>query len=244
MGMSNNQKITNRYLKKSRLLAYVLQMVPFVRCVILNGSLSQGLARESSDIDILIIARDGRIFTVRFLVNLLALTTFQKRPKDETKNHAGKFCFNFFLTVSYLKIATYRDEKRNKYCALNYNRSVLVWGDRGVFRRFFQQNKALFLSCHPRAGAAMARGSTNRGSNDSQSREKGHFPIGSTPFLPLGGLIEAVLGGWLGDRLEQLLKRIQIKRIESDPRTKKYPELIVYNDREMRFHSPRSRQTN
>jgi len=40
--------------------------------------------------------------------------------------------------------------------------------------------------------------------------------------------------------LESILKKYQIKKIESDPRTKKYPALIVYNDKELRFHPPKA----
>ena len=52
-------------------------------------------------------------------------------------------------------------------------------------------------------------------------------------------LSEVFLSGRFGDWLERKLKSIQIKKIESDPRTKKYPLLIVYNDRELRFHPPK-----
>ncbi len=219
---------TNRYLKKTGRMALVLQMVPFVGCLILNGSLASGAAKESSDIDLLIIAKDGRIFTVRFLVNLIAVLLGQKRSSDESNDHAGKFCFNYFMTTSYLKIPAGRGEKMDRYCAENYSKSVLVWGSKKVFRKFFKQNEKLFL--------------TQKAKGKSQNYDlklKARFPIPASPFLFPGRLQEAILGGRLGDQVEQVLKRIQIKKIEGDPRTRKYPNLIVYNDQELRFHPPR-----
>jgi hypothetical protein len=50
---------------------------------------------------------------------------------------------------------------------------------------------------------------------------------------------ETILRGRFGDLVESKLKSMQVRRIESSPMTKKYPELIVYNDKEMRFHPPK-----
>lgn len=41
------------------------------------------------------------------------------------------------------------------------------------------------------------------------------------------------------DRIENILRRYQIRLIESDPRTALYPKQIIYNDLELRFHPPK-----
>ena len=53
-------------------------------------------------------------------------------------------------------------------------------------------------------------------------------------------IMESFLKGKTGDRLENKLKNIQTRSIEKDPRTRLYPQLIVYNNREMRFHPPKT----
>jgi predicted nucleotidyltransferase len=43
----------------------------------------------------------------------------------------------------------------------------------------------------------------------------------------------------IGDRLESYLKSYQSRLIETDPITSQYPQQIIYNDSELRFHPPK-----
>ena len=147
-----DQRLLNKRLSRTRKIGRLISHLPFVRCVILNGSLAQGKSKESSDIDLLIIAKDGRIFTARFFINIFALLIGIKRLKDESKSHAGKFCFNYFLTENHLEIPTGRGEKIDKYCAENYSASEFVAGHKNLFNQFIRTNMELFerYSCHPK----------------------------------------------------------------------------------------------
>jgi predicted nucleotidyltransferase len=219
----------DKYLKRTVRFSGILQCVPFLRAIILNGSLAGGNIKESSDIDLLIIARSGRIYTTRFFVNLLGNLLGEKRSKNEEKSHAGKFCFNYFLTDGYLKIPTGRGEKMDKYCAMNYSRSVLLWGDDKLFDKFLAINSDLF-----------AKFGCFSSLNDSKELEY-YFPARSITFLLfIRKMQEIVFGGMFGNWIERRLKHLQIKMIESDPRTSKFPSLIVYNDQEARFHPPKN----
>ncbi|MFA5927093.1 MAG: nucleotidyltransferase domain-containing protein [Patescibacteria group bacterium] len=217
-------RLLQNRLTKLRIAGYFFQAVPFIRAVILNGSLATGQIKASSDIDLLIVASEGRIFTVRFLVNAFAWVSGQKRPKDERRSHAGKFCFNYFMSTSYLKIPVGRGDSIDRYCARCYSQSVLVWQRGDVFERFWQDNYDLFV-----------RYST-RGNN----RFSKIFPVRTLwSMTRLSGLAEFIFGGRAGNCLEQYLKAFQIRSIERDDRTRKYPSLIVYSDRELRFHPPK-----
>lgn len=200
-------------MKKARLIGRVLSWLPFVRAVILNGSLASGGHKSSSDIDILIIAEDGRIFSARFLVNLLAVIIRVKRPRDERADHAGKFCFNYFLTRSYLQI-NYPKE-REEYCAHNYAASILLAGDRQLFAQFLKTNEALFTKYNG-----------NPQKSDCHSYPEAEFGVNSgrnlAPSSP--------------NSFESWARAYQVRKIEADPITKKFKEEIVYNDRELRFH--------
>ena len=215
--------LVRRRLFKARFISRAIACLPFVRCVILNGSLASGEHKKSSDIDILIIAEDERIFTARFFVNILAIILGIKRSSDRGKPHAGKFCFNYFLTASFLKIPTGRGTEMDRYCAQNYSKSQFIAGDIELFKKFMRTNKKLFEKYNCKI--------TNNKSQISNKILNSKFQI-----------LNSVKGGleyFLTDRFEILVKNYQVRRIESDPRTKKYPSLIVYNDRELRFHPPR-----
>ena len=192
--------------------------------------MARGDAKRSSDIDLLIVGKSGRLFTVRFFATFWMSILGIKRSKDTKQNHAGKICLNYYLADDYLKIPTGRGEKIDRYCALNYSKAKYLEGDYRLFEKFIKANQQLFqkyhdLGCHPELDS---------GSRLSRFRIKSGMTFMGTR------IIEKMLPGKSGDWVEAKLKSSQIRRIESDPITQKYPELIVYNDRELRFHPPKS----
>ena len=199
--------------------------LPFTRAIILNGSLATGTSRKSSDIDLLIIAKPGRIFTARFFVNVLGTLTLIKRTSSESSSHANLFCFNYFLTENFLKIPVGRGKAVDDYCADNYSKSVLAAGDRIVFDKFMKENSSLFEN----------RKLTDRKKFDVYFKKDNS----RSTFKKFA---EYLLGGKVGEVVERALKVFQKRLIETDPRTKKYPEFIVYNDQELRFHPPKKRK--
>ncbi len=259
MEKKSNENLVNARVNKTKKLAKILQFIPFIRCIILNGSLADGRTKKSSDIDILIISRTGRVFTVRFIVAVITSALMLKRSSNENLNHAGKFCFNYYLTSDFLEIPHHRAEEVNLYCAKNYSQSTLVWGSEKVFHEYCQINTVwmqkylkmtkskLSASAQPTRDGQM----TNKISND-QSFNRNTFPVEEnwvTKQFPTGNIRGKKVGKWwekrlsgkLGDWFELQTKKIQIWMIEKDGRTWQYPDYIVYNDRELRFHPPRDR---
>jgi len=49
-------------------------------------------------------------------------------------------------------------------------------------------------------------------------------------------LRESILGGWLGDALEYILKRIQARRISQDHLTYQSGGRVIFNDEQLEFH--------
>ncbi|MEI7792729.1 MAG: nucleotidyltransferase domain-containing protein [Candidatus Berkelbacteria bacterium] len=216
--------LEKRYLRCAR-WSRVLISLPFTRAIILNGSLASGTSKKSSDIDLLIIAKPGRIFTTRFFVNVLGTLTFIKRTSSESNSHANLFCFNYFLTENFLKIPVGRGKAVDDYCADNYSKSVLVAGDRIVFDKFMKENSSLF------------------GGRKLADHKKFDIYFKNTNSRNYSKIItEYLLGSKVGDGVEIALKVFQKRLIETDSRTKKYPEYIVYNDCELRFHPPKNKK--
>jgi predicted nucleotidyltransferase len=201
------KNIQSKLLRKAKFVGKIISSFPYVGSVVLTGSLAQGHANQNSDIDIMIIAKGGRVFTTRFFINTFGTIFGIKRSKDENKNHAGKFCFNYFIADNYLILPTGRGEKIDRYCAEDYSRSKFIAGDKTLHQIFLQKNKRLF--------------------------EKYGYKIKHNN-------LKTEIHRLNTSRFEKWVKNYQIKKIESDPRTKKYPNLIAYNDNELRFHPPKA----
>lgn len=204
--------------------AWVLARIPHVKCVILTGSYATGHISRDSDIDFLLIVRSGRIFTARFFAVLSMKLLGIKRSKDENENHAGKVCLNYYLADNYLKIPDGRGEQIDKYCAMNYSQAKFVAGDHSLFEKFYEANRKFFGKYQI----------VNHKSQTSPKSQNNKFQKKMTLISHVSSLNTQI-----GDWLEARLKSAQIIKIESDPITSKYPDLIVYNDKELRFHPPK-----
>ena len=238
------QKLSSHRLRNLRIMVKLLHLAPFCSCVILNGSMAEGKIKTGSDIDLLIIAKSGRIYTCRAAVLFWAILTGLKRSHDDNKNHAGRFCFNYFLTDNFLTIPHNRGKKVDKYCAENYSKSILLLGDQKIFDRYMAENwkwMKKYKGEIPKSkisdlGEGLRLGTT------PESRRVGRD--GQNPNSQISDqiqkIIEKLLSNGFGKRIEHTLKNIQIKRIKKDPAVKKYPKYIVFNDRELRFHSPKT----
>lgn len=203
-------------LKKAKRLGRFLSFFPYIRCIILNGSLAAGKSTEKSDIDLLIIAKSGRIFTARFFVMTFMQFFGLKRAKFDSGDTAGKYCLNYFLAKNNLKIFCIRG--REEFCARNYAASKFLAGDYNLFVKFMQTNQALF--------------------------QKFGRPTAVYQPEPYSSPVIQRIGEWklnflFGPKFENWVKRYQIKKIESDPRTQEFKNEIHYSDTELRFHPPK-----
>lgn len=214
------QKLVKIRLRHAKFISTLLACLPFVRAVVLNGSLAEGKSKAGSDIDLLIVARSGRIFTARFLSLLCVAATGLKRDSSPLADSRGKICLNYFLTDGFLIIPHHRGEEMNRYCAENYSKSLLLAGDREVFNKFMAMN-AQWMGKYLRSQI----------SNLIEPKQLKSYKLRSW--------LEKLLSGKFGQQLENYLKSIQLHRIQNDPRTKSFPELIHADDREMRFHPPK-----
>lgn len=94
---------------RARRYVRFLRFVPFLRMVAVCNNLSFSKVNKESDIDLFIIAKSGRLFTVRFfsilILHILGVRLYGNKIRQ-------RFCLSFFVDDSALdlsKIAIHRD---------------------------------------------------------------------------------------------------------------------------------------
>jgi len=126
-------EIDKKLLKKAELWAKILSYLPGVQSIFLSGSIACGRARKKSDIDILVIARYGQIWTARFFVfTVLKICGQLAKPR----NHAGKICPNHFLTDHSLEI-----EEKDAYSAQLFSHNIPLYDPLNLWSNFVTENE-------------------------------------------------------------------------------------------------------
>jgi hypothetical protein len=121
-----------------RLVKYgkFFQMVPYMRAMILNGSLAVGHANEESDIYILNVTQNKRLYTCRFFMLLLAKCLGLRKGMNGPDSHAGIFCMTYFVVSDHLDLAIYEHELSGPQTIVNYAHGLLITGDSDLFKQY------------------------------------------------------------------------------------------------------------
>jgi len=215
------QKIADQKWEKTKRMVKLLQLIPFIRLVAVSGSLAMGNSKKESDIDLLIVTRNGRIWTCRALTTLFIHLLGQRRHDRLTKD---RFCLNHYLTDQSLKVPL-----ASLYNAQTYAHLVPTWEYHSrfgsdtpkLYNKFQKANQWLkdYLVFYPQSQQGYLR---QIKSNQSLSFSR--------------RLKESILDKKIGDALEFILKRIQARRISQDPLTYQSGGRVVFNDEQLEFH--------
>lgn len=122
----NGNKLALKYLRRARLISSMIGYFPFVRSVMLSGSLSKMYMDENSDIDYFIVTAPNRLWIARFFFVLFHKTVFLNSTK--------LFCYNYMITADHLAIT-----KRNIYTATEIVTLIPTYGSAG-YKRFLEAN--------------------------------------------------------------------------------------------------------
>ncbi len=204
------QEIADHKWKKAKRMVKLLQQIPFIRLIMVSGSLAMDNPKEESDIDLLIVTKAGRIWTCRGLTTLFIHCLGQRRHGLLTKD---RFCLNHYLTNRSLKVPF-----PSLYNAQTYAHLVPIWqAESGLYKKFQRANQWLknYLVFYP-AG------------------QKGYLrKIKDNQFFTfLRKFRESILDKKVGDGVEFILKKIQARRINPyQPGGR-----VVFDDRQLEFH--------
>ena len=220
--MSKDYEILTKqkYFKRAKWAAFILAATPFISMVGLNGSVARGESSEKSDIDFLIIAHSGRIFTCRAFSMVLMAIFGLKRYENKI---AGRVCLNLYQTENHLDLS-YKDHPGSpKYLAKNYSFTIALWQKNNIFTKFMAKNRWI-----------------------SEYNEHFHYALYKPSLQDFLLVIimnitrkfcEIIFELFFNNWGESLLKGYQIKRIKNDPRSKTAkPGQVFISNKELRFH--------
>ena len=215
-----------RALRRFRLFRHI----PFVEFALAAGSMAMDTAVKNSDIDVIVGAKCGRIFTARlFSVAFFGVFGWRRRkPHDALRAHGpenqDKICLNHFVTEKRYPLSS----PYNEYWKRLYQTLVPIWGASATFQKIAAAKREWI-------GAEM---DIEKALRDGDRR---YLDIARPSLFKFLG--EKILSGLLGDFFEHTAKRAQIRRIEkSIAQTSGYKPRMVYTDDELEFH-PDTRRT-
>lgn len=205
-------------LRRLQGLGYLLQFVPFVKALMLTGSMSFGAAKVSSDIDLLVITAPKRLYTARFFVSLwAALTGWRRKPFES--NLAGKFCINHFMTSENFDILpqTEANAKAHRFM-------VKIWDREGEHERLMREN--FWIRKYNLIPVSI----------EQLEFVKAAFPIERPVFFAVFRRIwEWILFAKLGDMVEMKLAKWQKNKINSSLNLLESTSDIFISDSDLRL---------
>lgn len=147
----SRHKYSNYKTLKTRKLLNYIKMVPWVRAVLVTGSLAMNNAKADDDIDFMIITAPQRMWLTRLCLTLL-LDTLRLRRKPESVHHQGrevtdKMCLNLYMSTDNLLV-----KKQNLYTAHEIAQARLIYNRNHTYEQFLAANNWIyrFLPHSPR----------------------------------------------------------------------------------------------
>jgi hypothetical protein len=111
----------------ARKRAALIGSFPFVRAVLVSGSLSKGCMKPGGDVDFFVVTAPGRLWVARTLLILF--------KKICLLNSHRFFCLNYFVDSEHLEIA-----EKNQFTAVETVTLLPMWGRAGC-AAFFKANR-------------------------------------------------------------------------------------------------------
>ncbi len=217
--------LDQKWKKLSSILKW-LKFLPFLELTFVSGSMAIGNIKPSSDFDLIVAVKRGRIWTGRFLgIILFEILGVRRRGHiHHPKESRDKICLYHFITES-----SYANCPRNIYWANIYKRLICAFSNSKQQKKFLKENDWVndyFLANH---------------SFIPQSQNK-RVKI-SARFSPLAIILEKLLRTKPGDFLEKTLKSYQSSRIQKSLQKNPSSGRVVFNDEELEFVPLISKET-
>ncbi|MBU0998358.1 hypothetical protein KJ570_02420 [Patescibacteria group bacterium] len=121
----------------AREVSRLLKKIPFVKMVAVTGSLSMFNAKDSSDVDLMVVTRKGRLWTTRLLSILLLILYGIKIRRWGDRNEKNKICINVWIDETSL---TWAKNNRNFYTAHEIAQIIPLFDREKTYQMFLNKN--------------------------------------------------------------------------------------------------------
>jgi hypothetical protein len=209
------QKLAERFWKKTKKHAWLFANVPFIKMIVVSNTLSYDNVTENSDIDLFVVARNGRVWTTRAFL-LAWMTLFGVRVRSEKK--FLKFSPEMFVDESAMDLSqcALANDYHLAYWVVDF---VPVW-KADFFEEFWKSNYWL------KQKLPVAYRSPNIKREFMKRDSSSWFAWG----------LEKILGGSFGDRIERWAKQRQIKIIEKSRERLGINPSVILDDNVIKVH--------
>lgn len=196
-------------MRRLRRIVSILRISPFVRMICVTGRLAYNNCDVESDLDVLVTYKHGHIWTGRFFITIFAHVLGVRRQDNKTNN---RICLNYHITTESLCVPT-----QDLFAAHEYTFIAPLF-DVGYFTQFCHENRLWIQNIKPHHKCT-------RTPSDLVVRD-------NVITKSIRNFMELILA----DRaMEKRLKKLQLQKIQKNPKTDKEGALIMCNDDNLIF---------
>jgi hypothetical protein len=207
--------IAEKFWGRVRLYGNYMRAVPFIRMIAVCNNLAYDNPSETSDIDLLVVVEPGRMWTARLILTLILQFFGVRRHGDHI---TGRFCLSFFLSTRAMNLESMALKPEDPYLAY-WLKTLAPIDGLATYQEMLKLNAPWVLKNY---GLKLTENKLN---------------MFAEPERKLKKFLEWLLNGWLGDALENLLKRTFKKRTEGKAALLGTEANVVVTDDMLKFHN-------
>jgi hypothetical protein len=210
----NKEHRARKLFEKAKKFVKYMQMLPFVRMVAICNSLSFYDAEKGSDIDLFIITEKKRLFIARTFTWIFTQLLGIRRYGNKV---AGRFCLSFMISRDQLNLHDLKLE--NDIYFIYWMRLMRPLIGRDTYREFVKANDWIHEYF------------------EYEINQKLHLLPESKSIKRIQKVLEFPWKGKIGDFIESILNKWQIKRAEKKAQNLQNREGIVLSSCMLKFHN-------
>lgn len=183
-----------------------LKFIPYIRMIAVSGRVAMKNAKKKSDLDLLIVFEKDHIFTGRFLSFMLLSVLGIRRKGNKIKN---RICSNHFLSTDFSVSI------KDLFSSHEYAFALPAFGFK-YYQKFLEKNNWI---------------------KEYRTNFENELPsLKEEKDSRLSEITRKILENIFSfKQIEIVLRKIQIAKIKSNPKTQKIGGIIIYNNDEMAF---------
>ncbi len=221
-GNCDRNALKEKYWKKIRRWKWIFKYVPFVRFVAVCNYLSFGAVEKDSDIDLFIVTRPGRIFIAKYFATALTQLFGVRRHGKKIRK---RFCLSFIVDEGALNMHPLLLKEYDIYFAYWLMALIPIYGSDKVWQKLSDENvwaNRYFENFNDRR----FRYQKSRGKKDRILKK----------------VLENMLSGGFGDRIEAKLKAYALKRYEKNAASLPKNASVIVSDSVLKYHNNDQRE--